>query len=291
MKKCILLLISFIVPHLMGADPKAYFDSGKVLIAAHRGGYEKERQDRCVENSAANIVNAIVKGFEVFETDLRVTKDGVFVVVHDPEISLETNGKGAVEKQNWEELRLLKKRYRNRGKDRAIPGLVSEQRIATFEELLKGANQRIMLKVDLKDDAYLEFAEIMKIVEKHDMLEWTIFRVRYSQREFFSNYVKAGLPCSKNTLMFKVQSHIQIDEVASTFSPATIEVVMKGKSPLADELTAVKYAKGKGLLVEQHSGKTMQDWEKQIEAGTRMFHTAAPLKFQEFLEARSLDYK
>lgn len=272
---------------VLGLEPKGLLASKQVLIAAHRGGYESEFADKIPENSVANVANAIGKGFHVFETDLRVTKDGVFVIVHDGEISLETTGKGAAESFTWAELKLLNKRYRNRsGGDvkRQTPGAVSEHRIATFEEILQQANRKIMLKVDLKDDAWQHFPMIMELVAKHGMIDHTIFRVKYSQKAYFANYIKTDSPFSKFTLMFKVKTEAQVNQVKEVFDPATIEVIMVGKEPSAEELRLVEYANRHGLLVEQHSAKNQMLWAKQVAAGVRMFHTAAPTKLKEFLQ-------
>ena len=67
-----------------------------VLVAAHRGGYANDKADGAPENSLANLELAIEKRFDVYETDIQRTVDGVFVIMHDDTIDRETNGTGRI---------------------------------------------------------------------------------------------------------------------------------------------------------------------------------------------------
>ena len=117
-------------------------DSTTVLVAAHRGGYETDVADQAPENSVANILNAQRKGIDLYETDIQRTKDGVFVMAHDPTIDRETTGTGSVNDMTLAELKRLKKKYRN--------GSVSNERMATFEEFLRCGKGHMIFKIDLK---------------------------------------------------------------------------------------------------------------------------------------------
>ena len=88
-------------------------ESFAVLVAAHRGGYETDKADRAPENSVANVEMAIQKGYDVFETDIQRTADGMFVIVHDATIERELTGTGAANTLTLAELKKLKKRYRD----------------------------------------------------------------------------------------------------------------------------------------------------------------------------------
>jgi len=85
--------------------------STRVFIAAHRGGYESDKEDKAPENSIANIENCEGKGYEIFETDIQRTKDGHFVIVHDPTIERETSGVGEVSEMPLHQLKRLHKRW------------------------------------------------------------------------------------------------------------------------------------------------------------------------------------
>src|SRR5690606_26246675 len=66
-------------------------DAGKVLVIAHRG---------CVgeapEVSVASIQACAGKGIDGIELDIRKTRDGVLVSIHDDTVDRTTNGTGKV---------------------------------------------------------------------------------------------------------------------------------------------------------------------------------------------------
>ena len=252
--------------------------SDTVLIAAHRGGYAKDYEDKAPENSVANIMNAVNKGYEVYETDLQRTKDGVFVIVHDGTIKRETNGTGKVKDLTLKELKQFRKKYRN--------GRISEEAVATFEEMLEHGKNRIMFKVDMKRGVKEHFKEVVSLVKKHGMMDSVIFRVRYRDVGFYSKYIEEGDPYSKNLLMFMVSTEDQVDSIIKKFNPMIIQVNLDRKNPTPPEtLKLIKYAVSKGLLVQVHSEGNEEDWNKLISAGVRMFHSRKPAKLQKYLRS------
>ncbi len=255
-------------------------DSRIILIAAHRGGYETDVADQAPENSVTNILNCQNKGFDLFETDIQRTKDGHFVMAHDPTISRETTGEGSVKNLTLAELKQLKKKYRN--------GAVSEARVATLEEFLQQGKGRIIFKVDLKPGVHAYFKEIMELVVKYDMMDGVIFRIPYRDADLFARYKADGVPMTKNLLMFKVKTPKQIDDIQARFDPLTIQVDVKKSDPTASEtLRVIKYAVSKGFLVETHAEKGETEWAQLADAGVRMFHTKEASKVQAFLNRTS----
>ena len=73
-----------------------------IYVAAHRGwssGYP--------ENTMASMKAALEIGVDQLETDIRVTKDGELVLIHDASVDRTTNGTGAVIDFTLEELKKL----------------------------------------------------------------------------------------------------------------------------------------------------------------------------------------
>lgn len=70
------------------------------LVMAHRGGaHELE------ENVLASFRTSYEKGIRGFETDVRMTKDGVLVILHDDSLDRTHNASGAVEQKTAAELK------------------------------------------------------------------------------------------------------------------------------------------------------------------------------------------
>src|SRR5690349_5804539 len=68
-----------------------YHHPERVLVAAHRSAHLVHP-----ENSLAAIRDAIAIGADIIEVDVRKTKDGVYVLLHDEKIDRTTTAKGAV---------------------------------------------------------------------------------------------------------------------------------------------------------------------------------------------------
>lgn len=91
------------------------------MVAGHRGD-----SANVPENTMAAFRAAIAAGADMIETDVRLTKDGVPVLIHDRTADRTTDGKGYVKDMTFAELRTL-----NAG-TKDVP-----QQIPTLEELLE----------------------------------------------------------------------------------------------------------------------------------------------------------
>ncbi len=125
-------------------EPSAYFDAPKPMVIAHRGGSALRPG-----NTLAAFEHALALGVDVLEMDIRISADGVPMVIHDPTVDRTTNGRGAVDALTLAELKTLdagyhwpfdgKPRYRGQG-----------LRIPTLEEVI-AEFPRARLNVELKD--------------------------------------------------------------------------------------------------------------------------------------------
>ena len=250
--------------------------SSRIFIAAHRGGYESDKEDKAPENSLVNIENSQKKGYEIYETDIQRTKDGHFVIVHDPTIERETSGVGTVAEMTLLELKNLHKRYRDRS--------LSPERVATLKEFLDRGKGRTVFKADLKPGVSEHFPAIMKLVTDHKALEGIIFRVPYREANLFDQYQKQGGLLAKHSLMFRVTSRTQVDDIKERFNSSTIEIKLNKEDPTNEKkLDLIRYASAKGFIVETHAEGKENDWKKLIKAGVRIFHTTAPSKLKKML--------
>lgn len=91
------------------------------MVAGHRGD-----SANVPENTMTAFRAAIAAGADMIETDVRLTKDGVPVLIHDRTADRTTDGKGYVKDMTFAELRTL-----NAG-TKDVP-----QQIPTLEELLE----------------------------------------------------------------------------------------------------------------------------------------------------------
>lgn len=111
--------------------------SACVLVTAHRGAHGD-----APENSLQAIENAIELGVDIIEIDLRFTRDGVPILLHDTTLDRTTTGSGPVAERGFDEIRTLRLLTRD--------GQVTDQVIPTLNEALEAARGRVVLDLDIK---------------------------------------------------------------------------------------------------------------------------------------------
>jgi len=128
---------------------------GGVAIIAHRGG-----SSLAPENTLAAFRRAMELGVDYVEVDVRQTKDGGLVCMHDSTVDRTTNGKGKVEELTLEEIQALdagswfSQEYRG-------------ERVPTFQEVLSLCKDKIHVYLDHKEG---ETEKIWKALREADML-------------------------------------------------------------------------------------------------------------------------
>jgi glycerophosphoryl diester phosphodiesterase len=123
-----------------------------IAFVAHRGnvpGYP--------ENTAAAFGQAVKLGADFLEMDLRGTKDGQIVILHDATLDRTTNGRGQVADFTLEELQRL-----DAGHHEQIP---------TFEEVLRlFSGTRVKLLLHIKEGPGLDKPQVVHLIEKFDVV-------------------------------------------------------------------------------------------------------------------------
>ena len=110
----------------------------KIVVIAHRGDHTI-----APENSLMAIQNAINDGADYVELDIRTTKDGKLVLMHDGTVDRMTNGKGNINELSFDTIRALKlfnKRITNS----------DTLQVPTFEEALQLCKNKINIYLDFK---------------------------------------------------------------------------------------------------------------------------------------------
>jgi glycerophosphoryl diester phosphodiesterase len=125
----------------------------KPYVIAHRGN-----QTACPENTLASFGRAIADGADIIETDLHLTKDDVFVCIHDPTVDRTTNGTGHVADMTLTELQHLSAACgREKFQSEKIPTLKQTARIIPSDAALA---------LELKTDRFLDKAVCEKLVSE-----------------------------------------------------------------------------------------------------------------------------
>lgn len=134
------------------------------LIVAHRGG-----AGLAPENTLAAFHKAIALQVDAVELDVHLSKDGVPMVIHDPDVSRTTDGRGEVGMLTRAELKTLNAAAQFTGE------VLPPQRIPTLDDVLDVLRGRLGVQIEIKRRAdqtrYAGIeAAVMEAVRRHHML-------------------------------------------------------------------------------------------------------------------------
>lgn len=123
------------------------------FIIAHRGAsfYEPE-------NTISSVKKAIELKADAVEVDVRLSRDGFPVIIHDSTVDRITGNKGQVRKMTVNELKRLK--------------VGNKENIALLNEIIDIVKGKAVLVLDLKEPEVI--GPSLKIVEEKNMIENTI---------------------------------------------------------------------------------------------------------------------
>ena len=157
--------IRFFVPilviQLFGIGACQYESQEHVNVVAHRGGIISGYP----ENTLLAFQRCIEIGVDYIELDLRTSRDGEIVSLHDETLDRTTNGKGLVTDFNLEELKTM-----DAGNGESIP---------TLDEVLQlVSGTDVKLLFDVKLNKILSAKQIVRTVHKNKMRSDVIYGIR-----------------------------------------------------------------------------------------------------------------
>lgn len=152
----LLLLIAFLgnVEATAQNAPVLPAAKNKLVVIAHRGNHVN-----VPENSLASYEEAIKSGADYVEIDLRTSKDGMLMILHDATVDRMTNGQGNVADKTWAELQSLQLKNPKADDPTAY-------RIPEFREVLRLCKNRIYIYLDFKN---ADVAETWKQIQAEGM--------------------------------------------------------------------------------------------------------------------------
>lgn len=149
------------------AHPALPHSKHKTVVIAHRGNHVN-----APENTLASTREAINCGADYVEVDLRTTKDGHLVAMHDAKVDRTTNGMGKVADMTWQEVEELQVFNRNK----------KTHRIPEFKELLALCKGKINIYLDFKDaDVAETWKQIKAAGMEHQVVVYLNKEEQYKQ--------------------------------------------------------------------------------------------------------------
>jgi glycerophosphoryl diester phosphodiesterase len=180
-------------------------DSKIVMVAAHRAAHLD-----FPENSLPAIQEAIRIGVDIVELDVKVTKDGIPILMHDGTINRTTTGTGKPSDFTLEELRQFRLVHQGETTDELIP---------TFEEALMLVKNKVLVDIDIKTDQLDPIIDVIKKLECEDQVFW--FDNDYEALEYVRNADHDFM------LMPRAYSIEMADSAIVRFQPAAVHIDFK----------------------------------------------------------------
>jgi len=177
----------------------------KVLIIAHRGASAYEP-----ENTLRSVKKALELGADMVEVDVRASRDGHIVVMHDAMVERTTNGKGYVKDMTLKELKKL-----NAGLGEHIP---------TLQEVAKLIRGKAQLVVEIKVPGTEK--KVLQIIKENGLDRQTLItsfyhpvlkRVKELKPNMRTGAIIASLPMKPAQLVLDANSnalfpkHVYVD--------------------------------------------------------------------------------
>lgn len=136
---------------------------GTVMIVAHRGCWRETS-----ENSLDAIEACIAAGIDMVELDVRATRDGQLVLLHDATLDRTTEGSGPLDQMDWAEVSQLHLRA-GQGNGTAI----TERQVPTLAQALATAKGRILINLDAKVELT---DEVLALITEHGDMRQILFK-------------------------------------------------------------------------------------------------------------------
>lgn len=135
-------------------------NNNQVIVVSHRGDWRN-----APENSLQAIQNCIEMGVDMVEIDIRETKDGHLVLMHDNTIDRTTTGKGLLNEWTLDSLKTLS----------LVDGLgvATQHQVPTLKEALELSKDKILVNLD---KSYNIFDKCFKIIEETDMQNQVVIK-------------------------------------------------------------------------------------------------------------------
>ncbi|MBC8984981.1 glycerophosphodiester phosphodiesterase family protein [Pedobacter sp. N36a] len=234
------------------------------IVIAHRGSHLVKP-----ENSIAAMEEAIELGVDYVEIDLRTTRDGHLVLMHNETVDGTTNGKGRIQDLTLDEVQKLSLNVKD-GKQYRVPG---------FIEALKTCKNRINIYLDFKAanvlKAYQEIQaagmqkQVLVYINKTD--DYKSWRALAPQLPLMS-----GLPKSIKTK----------EELAAVLQQMPLEATDNIPNPM---LVEAMRENGLSIFLDvQMANEDPIKWKAAMDKGIQGLQTDHPAALIQYLKTNQL---
>ena len=194
-----------------------------VMIVAHRGGWMEDGRIINAENSVEGVRSAIALGVEMVEIDVRKSKDGGYVVMHDSWLDRTTTCRGEVVQWTVAELKGCRLVVEGTGR-------VTGESVPTLRDMLAATKDRALVNIDNKLDVD-DLAGIVAIARAMNMADQVLIKQNLWNAEKIAQMKRAVATMGDGVKFMPIiaddaVSDVRFLETASkTFSADAVEMI------------------------------------------------------------------
>jgi glycerophosphoryl diester phosphodiesterase len=239
----------------------------KFIVIAHRGDHVL-----VPENTIAAYQNAIKNGVDFVEIDLRTSKDGKLVIMHDATVDKMTNGKGKISDLPYAELKKL--RVIDKTKD-----TTHAYSIPSFEEVLKTCRNNIYIYLDYKD---ADVQQAYTMIKQYGMEKQMIVYINE-----FGQYTDWRKIAPAMPLMLSLPEDVKNkDQLDQFLKESPVEVLDGDYSDYSAEI--VKLAAQKGIVAwpDIQGREEDKNWDTALDMGFKGLQTDHPAALIAYLKKK-----
>lgn len=299
------LAVSIVLALMAGAAQagalrdRLYDPADGVLVVAHRACHQpaptRGFEQSVPENSLAALERCVALGVDLVEIDVRRTKDGQLVIMHDARVDRTTDGEGRVADLTLAQIQAL----RLKGSDEAPP---------TLEAVLNAARGRILVNVDLKGPLA---AEAAAVAHRADAVDWVLFKAKaglgappIADQPLYKDLTFMPMVAAEAARRPDGLGRITARQASGARQIPAVELVSlkhEGFVAVRDAARAARIRvwtntlaeKGwKGVLDQSGDRKALRDpdkaWGRLIDQGVSIVQTDYPAALLDYLERRGL---
>lgn len=239
------------------------------IVIAHRG-------DHVVypENTLAAYVEAIKNDVDYVEIDLRTTKDGKLISMHDGTVNRMTDGKGNVSDFTLDEIEQLKIKSRD-SLDKTV------YRVPTFEEILRLCNNKIYIYIDFKNaSAFAAYA----MLRQYGMEKQVLVYINGPQQFIDWRKTAPDMP-----LMVSMPANIKDEAGMKAFIESTkADILDGGWKEYSSEMVSSAQKMHLTVWPDIQGKEEAADWEQAISKGFKGLQTDHPAALIKLLKEKGL---
>jgi glycerophosphoryl diester phosphodiesterase len=237
-----------------------------VYVIAHRGAH-----NGIPENSLAAYQKAIDLGCDFVEIDVRTTKDGKFVSIHNSTIDEYVTGlRGRISELSLAELRSLDigSRIGQEWKNTKVP---------TFEEILQLCSGKIGIYLDLKA---APIPELVEIIKRYGMERDILWYIPASQIKEIKELVTSCPDC------FPMPDPGTESNIETVLSQIQARMLATDMGELSENFLKISHRHNAMVTVDEKEG-TETEWEQILDWKTDGIQTDRPEELISFLKKRN----